>query len=337
VRAVLGSRFKLGLVIASVSLFAPGRARAQAGQNEAAAQALYDEARKLMEAKDYAAACPKFRESYDLAGGGGTLLNLADCYEKAGKNALAWTTFKEALVMAQRELFAARIDFAKAHIAALEPNLSYVTVKVADGAKVDGLAVTVDGTPLGSAAWGVALPLDPGSHVIRAEAPQHKPFEKSVDIPASGAAREEISVPALEALAGGTSGTPGADTKAAGGGGAFGARTIGWVSIGVGAVGVGLGSYFGLKAMSDWDDRNTNCKPVCTQAAKDAGESASSAATISTVAFAVGVGALGVGTILILTSGPSSSDAPHAARKSLLEASIIASPGGVGVSMRHPW
>ena len=97
-----------------------GHASAQAGQNQAAAQALYDEARKLVEAKNFAAACPKFKESYDLDPAGGTLLNLADCYERQGKPALAWTTFKDALVAAERDSNAGRVEFAKTHIAALE-------------------------------------------------------------------------------------------------------------------------------------------------------------------------------------------------------------------------
>ncbi len=335
-RAVLGYPRKAPVALALFALLVPGLAQAQAGQSETAAQALYDEARRLMESKDFTAACPKFKESYDLAGGGGTLLNLADCYEKAGKKALAWSTFKEALVIAQRELFAARIEFAKAHIAALEPTLSYVTVTVSNEKQVPDLVVTVDGTPLGAAAWGVAVPVDPGKHVIRAEAKGHEPYEQTIEIPSSGPARETVSVPELRPLdhpqPGGAEPAK-ADASASSGGSST--RTLGWVAIGVGAAGVGVGSYFGLKAFSDWDERNAECKNGCTPAAKDAGESASSAATISTIAMAVGVGAIGVGTVLILTSG--SGEEKRAARTPRLQASVFASPSGVGVSMRHPW
>jgi hypothetical protein len=337
VRAVLGYSRKTPVALALFALLAPGLAHAQGG-NETAAQALYDEARRLMEAKDFAAACPKFKESYDLAAGGGTLLNLADCYEKAGKKALAWSTFKEALVIAQRELFAARIEFAKAHIAALEPTLSYVTVKVSNETKVPDLLVTIDGTPLGSAAWGVAVPVDPGKHVIRAEAAGHEPYEQTIEIPDSGPARETVSVPELrpldDAQPGGPSGDGGvkADASASSGSGT---RTIGWIAIAAGAVGVGVGSFFGLKAFSSWDDREAGCVNGCTQAAKDAGDSASSAATISTVAFAVGVGAIGVGTVLILTSG--SGDKAKAASAPRLEASFFGSPSGGGLSVRQSW
>src|SRR5882724_8225780 len=115
--------------LALVSSLLGGRAAlAQStGKNPAAAQALYDEARRLEQTGKYQEACPKFKESYQLDPGGGTLLNLADCYERQGRWALAWTTFKEALVGAQRDRRDDRIEFATQHIRALEAKLPYVT------------------------------------------------------------------------------------------------------------------------------------------------------------------------------------------------------------------
>src|ERR1700730_549602 len=106
----------------SAALLACARiASAQApARNPAAAQALYDEARQLVSAGDFAHACPKFKESYRIDPGGGTLLHLADCYEKQGKTALAWSTFKEALVAAQRDGRADRVEFASTNLGSLE-------------------------------------------------------------------------------------------------------------------------------------------------------------------------------------------------------------------------
>jgi hypothetical protein len=46
------------------------------------ADALFNEARKLSEKGDHAAACPKFEESKRLANGLGVTLYLADCMQK---------------------------------------------------------------------------------------------------------------------------------------------------------------------------------------------------------------------------------------------------------------
>jgi hypothetical protein len=65
-----------GLLVPSVARVAVAD---PSNRNPAAAQALYDEARRLSQGGNYADACPKFKESYQLDPGGGTLLNLADC------------------------------------------------------------------------------------------------------------------------------------------------------------------------------------------------------------------------------------------------------------------
>src|SRR5688500_15771928 len=104
---------------------------ADTARNPVAAQALYDEARRLVDAGKVDEACPKFKASYELEPGGGTLLNLADCYEKQGKLALAWSTFKEALVAAQRDGRSERVEYANQHIGKLEARLARLTVHVA--------------------------------------------------------------------------------------------------------------------------------------------------------------------------------------------------------------
>ena len=45
-----------------------------------------------------------------------------------------------------------------------------------------GLQVTRDGTPLGRAAWGTLIPIDPGVHTVDATLPGKKPWHASVTI-----------------------------------------------------------------------------------------------------------------------------------------------------------
>jgi len=161
---------------------ADGAAEPASGHNPAAAQALFEEAQRRVAAGDYEQACPKFKASYALDAAGGTLLNLADCLEKQGRTASAWSHFKDALVQAQRDGRSERMQYAQQHIRALEPKLGYLTVQVPAASNVAGLTLQVDGTELASAAWGTALPVDPGSHVVRAEAPGFEPFEQNLTL-----------------------------------------------------------------------------------------------------------------------------------------------------------
>src|SRR5262245_16290948 len=102
------------LCMAPAPLDAADRAApSTSGRHPAAAQALFDEAQKRVAAGDYEQACPKFKASYALDPGGGTLLNLADCLEKQGRTASAWSTFKDALVLARRDGRSERVEYAQ--------------------------------------------------------------------------------------------------------------------------------------------------------------------------------------------------------------------------------
>src|SRR3954468_23197031 len=72
------------------------------GSDPTAAIQLYDAAIKLTKTGDYAGACPKFAESERLDPQLGTLLHLADCFEKVGKTASAWARWKDAIDVATK-------------------------------------------------------------------------------------------------------------------------------------------------------------------------------------------------------------------------------------------
>lgn len=188
---VVRRAFLFAATIGALAL-APGVARAQA-EDQAAARTLFNEGRELLKEERYSEACPKFEAARKLYESAGIVLNLGDCYEHLGRTASAWTEFGAALAIAQRTGRSTEAAEAAKRQAALEPTLSRLVVRVLRPAP--GLLVARDGAELPSAAWGAAMPVDPGSHELRAAAPGREPWATSVTIPSGG--RISVDVPEL--------------------------------------------------------------------------------------------------------------------------------------------
>ena len=195
----------LALCMTAMLATSAAEVRAQDAQASAAAEALFEQARKLMDAGKYRDACPKFAESQRLDPGIGTMLYLADCYEKNGQTASAWATFREAADAAKTAGQADREQKARARAATLEPKLAKLTIVAP--ANVAGLEVLRDGLPVGEPLWGAPVPVNPGAHTIAAKAPGKKAFAGKVDVPNEPGASVSTTIPALED-APASSGTP---------------------------------------------------------------------------------------------------------------------------------
>src|SRR3954452_23580664 len=109
-------------------------------------------------------AIPHFLESLKLDAKAVTLINLASCEEKTARLADALGHWVDARARAQAEGNGAIEEEAEKRAKALEPRLPKLTVVVA-GAPADA-EVTRDGVALGAASMGVALPVNPGGHVL---------------------------------------------------------------------------------------------------------------------------------------------------------------------------
>src|SRR4051812_46143375 len=92
---------KVALSLAFATMMISTLSGAQVAGDKATAEALFADGRKLMAAGNYAAACPKLAASQRLDPGVGTMLNLADCYERVGQTASAWAEFREAISAAR--------------------------------------------------------------------------------------------------------------------------------------------------------------------------------------------------------------------------------------------
>lgn len=284
----------------------------------AAAESLFQEARKLIEAKRYSEACPKLVASQKIAPAVGTLLNLADCYERAGQLASAWARFHEAIALAQRLGRPDREKTAKERAEKLEPRLVKLTI-VSHDKDVD---VKLDGNVLDAAALGTPVPVDPGKHVIEASAKGKKTFSTTVDV-SDRTRSPSVEIPALdadpEATKGGNGGTgnggSNADARSAdeASSGPSTQRIVSYVAMGLGVVGVGIGAVFGLRTSSIWADAQTHCTGIeCDRTGVTLATDAKNAGTVSTISFIAGGVLLAGGAVLFFTS-PSASSKPSSA------------------------
>jgi hypothetical protein len=319
-------------VFATTIALATATAHAQGtGNDKVTAEALFEDARKLVADKKYADACPKFADSERLDPSAATLLNLASCWEKAGRTATAWATYKEAASSANA---AGRKDYvtaAERHADALAPTLARLTINVA--APIDGIQIRRDGVSVDRAEWATAIPIDPGTHALNASAPGHNEWSAVVEVPQNGA-QVIATVPPLEAapveMAATTAAAPqeaaaGPAAPTAGVGAAPAApsapnpagsgsaqRIAGWVVSAIGVAGVAIGAGFLVDAKNKYSDSLDNgCQPApnqnsCLQPGFGERSDARSAGDIATVAFVVGGAAIAGGVALWLTapSGP---------------------------------
>jgi hypothetical protein len=137
-----------------------GSLRAHA-QNPAAAEALFEQARAAMAAGSYDIACARFRDSDKLDPAVGTRFNLADCEERRGRLATAWSLFRG--VLSELAVDDDRRPIAEGRAKRLESRLPRVTL-LRTPETPPKARVRVDGVELGEGSFGVPLPMDPGAH-----------------------------------------------------------------------------------------------------------------------------------------------------------------------------
>jgi hypothetical protein len=91
-----------------------------------------------------------------------------------------------------------------------------------------------------------------------------------------------------------------------GGGGTNTQKVVGFAAIGLGVVGVAVGTIFGLSSMSKHNDAKAACPAACPDPAGVAlWDDARAAGNVSTVGFIFGGLGLAGGTVLLLTAKPS--------------------------------
>jgi hypothetical protein len=197
------------------------------------------------------------------------------------------------------------------------------TAKV-DFESVFDVTVSADGVRVATQLDGKPVELNPGLHTFVFEREGQPPIEKKLIV-----ARNEVglvvsaswkSTPPGGTSASRTGGsptglspagvlpTPGRDAASRASHGPSTGRIVGWTVLGLGSVGVVVGSVFGAMMFSARDSAIAECpNNICRPGGLDEIRRARDDATISTVAFSLGAGASVVGAYLLIRPEPAKS------------------------------
>lgn len=360
--SVRGAALSFLLAGSAVTTFAQdARAQDEETQKRAIAQALFNDAQALMDKKQFDQACPKLEEVVRLqAGKIGAVLTLARCYEGAGKTASAWSRYTNAAELA-RTSKDQRGEEAQKKAAELEKKLPKISITVPAELKgLPGLTVKRDGAEVTSVQWSLALPVDPGVHLVTVSAPGYTSWTGNVQAtegktlavelpalvregaspkpatPAEPAPKGAVTSPAPGAGSSSPGPTPGKPAPPPPGGsrtndsGAPGSArgTVGLVIAGVGVLGLAAGGVAGGLAVGQHDELAKVCpEGACPVDKQSAVDTYAMTGLISTVSLAAGAALAAGGLVLWLT-------APKAPAKAGVMVGPYAGPGTVGVTGR---
>jgi hypothetical protein len=328
-------------LIATAAL--PSRAHAQSTES----RALFEKGVTDMEAGKFDAACPELEESLRLWRGPGTLFTLAECYSKAGLTASAVSHYETYLDLfskmtpAEQEKQQGRDKTAHDRITTLKPDVPTLTLTLKAGTP-SGTEVKRDGVLQGSASLGLALPIDPGAHVITVQPPggavstqnvtvgkgEKKTLELTVGETGTTApsTTSSTSTPSTTSSSSGSQATSEPVDESSRGNGQ---RIAGVVVGSVGVASLLVGAITGGVALGDKSTVTQHCnidKGTCRdQTGVDAWHSAQTMGTVSSVTLGIGAAATVSGIIVFLT-------APKA--KPTHAASISVDVGMTGLSVR---
>lgn len=277
----------------ALALGVPSVARAADGGE---AERLFREARKLVEAGDFEAACPKFAESERLEPAPGTLVNLAECEVHTGKLVSAQEHYR--LASSGYPKTDKRHDLAAQKAAALEGKIAHLTLKLAPGVP-DGAAVRRGDALVAAKDLGASVSVDPGAVSIVVTVPGR--VDKTYPLELRNGETKELVLEAGEPV---SVAAPDGPVQAPDSGGSV--RMAGFVIGGVGIAGLALGAVTGILAMGSASTVNSHCNTttyVCDPEGLNAAQAGDVFAPLSTVGFIAGGVLVATGVVLVIVGG----------------------------------
>ena len=321
----------LALLLAGFCCTTSCVALADAARDRAAARSAAEAGADAFDQGQYERALGLFTRAEELLHAPPHLLFMARSLTKLGRLVEAHETYMK-LVREQQpknapSAFVSAHAQAEQEVSAVEARLAHVTV-VVRGTDADKAIVTMDNTDLPAAVVGISMPVDPGNHVFVARTERAKSNETTVALRDGASESVALVLPAPSATAPPPSAAPAgeaatqaeshpADRAAPDSGGLSGQRIAGYVTLGVGAAGTGVGTYFLISSLDKRGQANDlfacdvtlSCTPEQVVQVGALDDEADRSRNLAIASYAVGAAGIVTGLVLLLTDSPSKSRA----------------------------
>ena len=312
---ILGSKRGLGQAraprfarLACAFLLCAASAHAEDAETRTAARDLATQGAQAFEAGQYAEASDFFRRAHELVQAPsiallearslaklGHLLEAIDIYEQTAR-------FK--LTGDSPEAYSQAVETAHNEIEEVRKRLPRLKLTLVGIEGSETAQVTIDDKPTPAALLGVERPIDPGSHrfavrvsgQVRATRELSALEGQSYRIELNAAPAKPAEKAAVFASPSQSGDSPSASPATL--------RTLGYVSLGVGVVGLGLGTYTGLVALNKKSDLDSVCHPGCPTSSASDVDAFRSNRTVSWIGYGVGIAAAATGVVLIAIGKP---------------------------------
>jgi len=310
-----------GVLCSLLLALSPQSALGASDQERAGARAAANAGADAMEQQSWEDAITYFTKAESLVHAPPHLVFIAQAHEKLGRLVEARENYlkvvREELAADAPKAFRDAQQTARAELEALEPRVPRVSV-VVQGAGELPVKVTMNGDPVPDGLVGVPRPLNPGDYEFQASAEGAQSHPSSLTL-REGAKETVVLTLQANSAAGATAGegatlqADGASMQDSGrqpGQGPSAMRIGSYVSLGVGVLGLGAGTYFALRSSSKRNEANDICSLQgdfsCPESRRDEVEEldsqADSAKTLSTVSFIVGGAGIAAGIGLYILS-----------------------------------
>jgi len=278
---------------------------AEDAETRTAARDLATQGAQAFEAGDYAQASDFFRRAHELVPAPsiallrarslaklGQLLEAIDIYEQTARFKLpddAPEAYLQAVETARNEMEEVRHRL---------PRLKVTLIGVSSN---EPAQVSMDDKPTPEALLGVERPINPGQHRLEARVAGQLRATRQLSLVEGESYQVELDLRPVQPPPKPVVVLPVASESS---GGHSWRKTGGYVALSVGALGIGIGSYTGLRALHHKSELDSVCKPNCPSSSADDIDAFRSNRTISYVSFGVGIAAAATGVALLTLGKP---------------------------------